>query len=1027
MNWAVTLAFAAFAAALWRSRSQTALFGLASLWIAALAPSAMIAAALLGAASEQRFGDLRIDLRSATINAASLEAKPLSFGGDPIGDDVVSAGLPPAMMQIAGAGAVSIAPPSSDLTKAPAVIAQGAETPEIIGSIPLLAGDEICLERCETGGAWLKLSDDLDRLIDPQGGTPPKLIRRVVARVSSLPLVGRLPFDGIEGMADWGPALRIYPLRDFACADMRALTELDTARRPCLSAGSPARSFLYRKGGVSARGGAELTAVILDPAVRVRRLKPDGGVPEQWRMASQPHSIDWAASKDGSRHATVSIWAARFSNPDQRVDDWAAPASQLVKQATYDLAYNEDGVVVGFHQDLTALPRSQLTLDPNSHRSGWKSQSFRLGGAGTINSGDQALALLPLTSLGARLQQVVDGKVTIGKDPTYAAEGVAKGSARLGDEARFIGPETESGAAPVTVGIWIDRLDAPLWMLLLAPCWAVMVILTCGPGLLQDRPRWAIFGTLQLLLALRWLVAVEGGFLDADLPWRAMLANATVAYLAAPLTFLLLGPAALRHDRAVLALALFFVGAVIMVRLRLEEFDAFTGVMVFGTLLLAAVTLARPTLATGFEALRSKRPVLTLRPLLVPRPVVATGALVATMAACAGLYVGTGVGVAPLLVLATTAAMLIVAIWFSQAQAGRITFSNLMAPGVALFVIVLLLRGGFLAIGAKERQVVSLSILYVPLLIGAVACLLVESRRRLATEQPGAWWPPVALAGLGFAVYFATSGLVNDIGFAIFWLPAIVWALALSAVPGPGGWSRYAARIALALPGLLVLGVLVWFALAAPLWSAGTSADQIERADTPAKAEALLESLSERDRNTLRLDILGDPEGVARIGTRDAESLKNWSIALSSYTSKWDGRGFLVPSKIDLLRVVHMSDNVSAVHLMSPFGRSGAAMMLVVLALAAAGFRATSPSTCEAPHNEGGELRRTIAELSLWTLFSTAAYMILANLLLTIFTGKNVYFLAAHSNSDLVEGAMLLLIAFLAADRSTPAPEGAKP
>ncbi|MBW8880285.1 MAG: hypothetical protein JF615_02335, partial [Asticcacaulis sp.] len=41
------------------------------------------------------------------------------------------------------------------------------------------------------------------------------------------------------------------------------------------------------------------------------------------------------------------------------------------------------------------------------------------------------------------------------------------------------------------------------------------------------------------------------------------------------------------------------------------------------------------------------------------------------------------------------------------------------------------------------------------------------------------------------------------------------------------------------------------------------------------------------------------------------------------------------------------------------------------------------------------------------------AYMVLANLLLVPFTGRNIYLLAVTSIGDLVEGAMLLVLAIL--------------
>ena len=62
--------------------------------------------------------------------------------------------------------------------------------------------------------------------------------------------------------------------------------------------------------------------------------------------------------------------------------------------------------------------------------------------------------------------------------------------------------------------------------------------------------------------------------------------------------------------------------------------------------------------------------------------------------------------------------------------------------------------------------------------------------------------------------------------------------------------------------------------------------------------------------------------------------------------------------------------------------------------------------------SEPASARRLTGLLSLWLIFGTAAYIILANLQLALFTGRNVYLLAAVSNSDLLEGVTLLGLAF---------------
>ena len=94
--------------------------------------------------------------------------------------------------------------------------------------------------------------------------------------------------------------------------------------------------------------------------------------------------------------------------------------------------------------------------------------------------------------------------------------------------------------------------------------------------------------------------------------------------------------------------------------------------------------------------------------------------------------------------------------------------------------------------------------------------------------------------------------------------------------------------------------------------------------------------------------------------------------------------------------------------MMSDFGRVSAATYLAMLAaLVAAGASLTRP-----PESEPPSARRLIGLVSLTLLFGVAAYVILANLQLTLFTGRNVYLMAASSGSDLLEGLTLFALAF---------------
>ena len=64
--------------------------------------------------------------------------------------------------------------------------------------------------------------------------------------------------------------------------------------------------------------------------------------------------------------------------------------------------------------------------------------------------------------------------------------------------------------------------------------------------------------------------------------------------------------------------------------------------------------------------------------------------------------------------------------------------------------------------------------------------------------------------------------------------------------------------------------------------------------------------------------------------------------------------------------------------------------------------------------------RDLVGLFALWTPFVMAAYMILANLQVIPFTGRNVYLLAAFSGSDWVEGMTLFGGALWLLGRSGP-------
>jgi hypothetical protein len=203
-------------------------------------------------------------------------------------------------------------------------------------------------------------------------------------------------------------------------------------------------------------------------------------------------------------------------------------------------------------------------------------------------------------------------------------------------------------------------------------------------------------------------------------------------------------------------------------------------------------------------------------------------------------------------------------------------------------------------------------------------------------------------------------------------------------------------------PVLLVALFALWLAVKGPL---------------PAPAENLGRYIAEAvqwDRNSVRMLAYLQPSHVPEIGTKVSMESLDQTTSLGPLTSGLTGHGYLTPSYIrTALRDYQYSDNLSAVHIIWPWGRIGA---LSVLAVILAGVVALQPARRPGPDGvaEDRDDWDRIASLGAsLTFFWAGAYMVLANLNWVPFTGRNVYLLAVTSGGDLAEGFVLLMMAAL--------------
>lgn len=530
-------------------------------------------------------------------------------------------------------------------------------------------------------------------------------------------------------------------------------------------------------------------------------------------------------------------------------------------------------------------------------------------------------------------------------DALRAAPNAPQGPACAGfTRARLDAPA--AGPALRAAHLALDRLATPWPGVLVVLAWTATILLVCR-DLFHRRPAlWVILSLLHLLLALRLLIGLAAAQADPTLDWREILGDATLAYVAVP--------------AALLAWA------------RAGEARKPVDLM---------LDLAPPLAAAAVLAWTHHLSVLSL--LLLA----AWGAALAWRAALAPPTRG-----APPSILGRLADR-----WRdSRRQSGSPWLS-----GVLLLIIVLVVRLAAGAIGWKERidlgvTVLAISVIYTPLILVGFGRLLAASEAR-----PSGWGRPIVFWTLLGLATFVVPFTVRDSGYALMFLPIAGVAAGLA-------WRRGVARLPWAAPAVALIAALTVLPILGAVSAArvdrlGQTAE-MSRGLTDEQALATLDRQAKASQNLLRLYLIAAPEALGADVSTEAEALKVWSAQLSDYTGSLLGRGYLSPANLTALKPVQATDNLTAIHLMSPFGRLATGLFLALLAGAPIAVWAVTNS---APV----DARRATGLLALWCLFGAAAYMTLANLQLVPFTGRNAYLLAPTSGGDMLEGAILIALA----------------
>jgi hypothetical protein len=532
----------------------------------------------------------------------------------------------------------------------------------------------------------------------------------------------------------------------------------------------------------------------------------------------------------------------------------------------------------------------------------------------------------------------------------------------------------------------LERLDFG-WSRLAGAQWlglAALLMSVAASWKWRRRSAYAfiLVSVADYLLAVRLLAAVEAAVIDPSGPGTAQsVAAAVLALTVVPCVLLALAPAG---DKAQVP-----------------------GWQVWIHTALAALIIAH---LLFFNQLRST-PLLLLGPAFVAASLVrlstASGTAIAERARSSAMRLAGAVGAGGH------------ALW---AFAGKLSRSRrseeedvardfrLAVAAMAVAAFALLIR-----IVMPERVLsFSTAIFYTPLWI-AYGAFAFHSAAKAVSRQGLALYPLWLWAGwlilLALPLVWALlSPVGSDPGFAVVNAAALLFIILLLRlwVPAEAKRGKWLTALPAALVAMLFgAGLLLSSTLLRPEWP--------NASDSSAAAE---EKRIELVRASLRADRWEDrllgwfaPARLAESGTREAEELRVALQQMRQYGSQGAfGRGYINQPEPTELRLYQLNDNVSAVHLLAPFGRLGTAMFLIVIGVAAVGSvwrrvvrTARSPPT----------YAESLAYFSLWTLFIGSTYMVLANLQLVPFTGRNVYLLSASSTSDLIEGATLLSAALV--------------
>ncbi|HYD12870.1 MAG TPA: hypothetical protein VEC11_08480 [Allosphingosinicella sp.] len=919
------------------------------------------------------FGDVRLRLISSSFSRE--DPSPIWLGGDRSLDDIHVTGLPPQLVRIRSDGRVNAFPtrrgkpneegqrPAAEAGMA-SVSQNGAST--FLGTYPLEAGDRFCVQQCaEPNATWYRIDAAGSRL-------------RIEGSDASLPEFRT------RGRSNSRPSQVIFPVRDYGRPwEGRADAQQDVCRSRFVcdaSTRQPVRSFLFRD------GRPQLFLALLDEDAVLETRRPEGAARLTATSAQGP-------VPDISSGATLTLWEVSYAGPDVDLTE-AERLSSLIRRRVLNLQLDATRITLGFAlQPIRVIERDDLALAAARLEQGGLDAPVVIALAGAETGTEQPGNIIHFDAIGGRLAAAIapgSGRVGSLIFPRALTNAGASdrllpqvgGSAsvnvtRAGNQEFSIGTADQGGRS---VSMAVDRLSFPMILLIIVAFWA------CLFGVLQfmiwrDSPAALILTlALQVMLLLRAFVSIGSAVLDPQIDLRTVLADSLIGYCLVPFAMAVLFPGSRpgRFDYAPAGVAL-----VVISLLLAREYGA-SFFLLAAAIAAGVVGTFRPLGVRAWSFLFRREGALRIWRSF--RHLARYGGPLSRKRTSTRRSLGSGAeAVARLLHIPRR-------------------IRGLVFLGLSLFAI----RAGlyyFLQIQERiylpDGTGIAITVVYLPAALLIVAGLFDAARHSPASGSP--IWTGVWTAIVVMVLFYLAPRIVADRGFTLVYLGPLIIISAAYACARWGGWTKALWR-APAVGAIAAFAVVVGVA---SLSSAGRDLPQEASAETPLDREQLLTSLrtaNDRRLDDWRVDAIVDSDALNEAGTTSAEQIRRWRFLLASFTASVGGRGFPYQADISDLRRVQTDDNVSAVHLIAPFGRSGAAMFILMLGAAAFGAQRVS--------GRGGFLPTT-SVLAVWTVFGAAAYMILANMLLVPFTGRNVYFMATLSHSDLLEGAVLVAMAFV--------------